>query len=634
MILGRGSAQTDAGIIADYHSFLAADDTAHPLRDLPSRKNAPFLLCQRIGKPIREWSDEDMLSVYQDRSRVVAQAYSPFLLFLLYRGYHRSTIALLQALPVDLSQHWKLWLLPYRQKIEQAMSELDYCHRDIPTYLTLLIWVVLVTGTPLEELTRAGFELFWSQYQQQYRHTRSTKARPNARLFRLERFLIHWGIISPKRRVFRHEEYFARLRHAPIRSALLRYFEWYSVKYHPRSVQGARGNLLTFFLWFQEQYPTCDRLDDVTRTVALACAQYLKQQGEEGHYGHHTRHTLYARMRYFFDFAIDEHLETAPNRNPFAAKDMPHRADMIPRYLSDQQIQSILSYCEREGSLIERTAVTIFLHTGIRASELAALKMSDIVQVQGIWKLHVHEGKGLKDRIIPLTPRCAAVLQEWKEKGWNPASEFLFTYHGRSWVGGAAPRDLLRKLERKIGLKDVTPHRFRHTFAVALLNYGVRESALQKLMGHADLGMTLEYARILDQTVERSFTQAVEQMQEGPLSWVPSFFTQEGYTLFAEGDSVSWIQLPVGFCRRNPKLHCESDVKCFLCERFLGTTKDLPRLRQMHERFLSLGLKLKADVVAAQIQQIEQRAQGDTSAEASPPQTFIPLATVAVSARR
>ena len=78
----------------------------------------------------------------------------------------------------------------------------------------------------------------------------------------------------------------------------------------------------------------------------------------------------------------------------------------------------------------------------------------------------------------------------------------------------------------------------------------------------------------------------------------------------------------------------ESDVKCFLCERFLGTTKDLPRLRQMHERFLSLGLKLKAEVVAAQIQQIEQRAQGETSAEASPPQTFIPLATVGVSARR
>ncbi len=93
-------------------------------------------------------------------------------------------------------------------------------------------------------------------------------------------------------------------------------------------------------------------------------------------------------------------------------------------------------------------------------------------------------------------------------------------------------------------------------------------------------------------------------MEEGPNSWVPNFFVQEDYTLFAEGDSVSWIQLPVGFCRRNPKLHCESDVKCFLCERFCAAPADLPRLQQMYERFTKLGLKLKADVVSAQIQQL------------------------------
>ena len=69
--------------------------------------------------------------------------------------------------------------------------------------------------------------------------------------------------------------------------------------------------------------------------------------------------------------------------------------------------------------------------------------------------------------------------------------------------------------------------------------------------------------------------------------------------LFAEGNSVSWILLPVGFCRRNPKLHCESDVKSLLCERFYGTAKEVPQLRQMHERFLLLSLKLKAYVVAA-----------------------------------
>jgi len=217
------------------------------------------------------------------------------------------------------------------------------------------------------------------------------------------------------------------------------------------------------------------------------------------------------------------------------------------------------------------------------------------------------------------------VLEEWKQGGWQRANEFLFSHHGRPWPNGLPVSKTIRDMTHKIGLKGVTPHRFRHTFAVALLNYGVRESALQKLMGHATLAMTLEYARILDETVERSFSEAIEQMQEGSMSWVPNFFAQEDYTLFAEGDAVSWIRLPLGYCRRNPKLHCESDVKCLLCERFAIGKEDLPRLSQMRERFTKLGLKVKADVVAAQIQRLELppgNAQG-----------FIPIQAISVAGK-
>ena len=188
--------------------------------------------------------------------------------------------------------------------------------------------------------------------------------------------------------------------------------------------------------------------------------------------------------------------------------------------------------------------------------------------------------------------------------------DFLFTYRGRLWSNGHSVTRVIRQMACKLGLPQVTPHRFRHTFAVALLNYGVRESALQKLMGHATVKMTLEYARILDETVEQSFSEAVEHMHEGAMSWVPNFFEQKDYTLFAKGDAVSWIRLPLGFCRRNPKLHCESDIKCLLCDRFAIGKEDLPCLQQMHERFLSLGLTLKANVVEAQIQRLEAHPTG------------------------
>jgi hypothetical protein len=185
----------------------------------------------------------------------------------------------------------------------------------------------------------------------------------------------------------------------------------------------------------------------------------------------------------------------------------------------------------------------------------------------------------------------------------------------------------MEQIGRKLGIAGLTAHRFRHTFAVALLNYGIRESALQKLMGHTSLNMTLEYARILDQTVEQSFERAIEQMQDGAHSWVPNLFAQEDYTRFVEGDAVSWIRLPMGYCRRNAKLHCESDVKCLLCDRFTIGKEDLSRLQQMYERFMKLGLKVKADVVAAQIQRLELPL-GESS------QGFIPMQAISAARKR
>jgi hypothetical protein len=249
------------------------------------------------------------------------------------------------------------------------------------------------------------------------------------------------------------------------------------------------------------------------------------------------------------------------------------------------------------------------------------------VQIGGVWKLHIHQGKGLKDRLIPLTPQCRTALQAWQEQGWERINDYLFTYHGRPWKTCTTVTSTAHHIGLKLGIPTLTAHRFRHSFAVALLNYGLRESALQKLMGHATLGMTLEYARILDQTVEQAFTAAVDQMQEGPHSWIPNFFVQEDYTLFVEGDAVSWIRLPLGFCRRNPKLHCESDVKCLLCDRFAIGKEDLPRLQQMYDRFVKLGLKIKADVVAAQIQRLGLSA-GDS------PSGFIPTSAISVAAKR
>jgi len=609
MILGCGPAQTDDAIIAEYHQFLDNNDQQESSAVLQMLRSGPNVMRSRIGKPIAQWGDEDILRLYTNRHKSTGYIYSDFLAFLFFRGYRRATLNLLIQLPAILCRHHRKALLPYQQRIEQARKELHYWSDSrVGSELNLLIWLLAVVGKPLDQLTRADFEIFRTQYQAWYRQTeRRTGNKPNARLFRLERYLIHWGVIPPAKFVFQHEEHFAQLRYEPIRQAILIHMQWCDAKYTLSTINSRRAALLNFFLWLQELHPDRSQLDQVDRLAALEYARYLKSKVEVGDYSPKYRNDLYRGMRLFFDFVIDERLDTAPDRNPFGKKDTPCDPDPVPRYIPDGELRKVLAYCTNGASPKERAVIITLLHTGLRAAELAALTASDIVQIQGHWKLHVRKGKGLKDRVIPLTSQCLQTLQAWQDNGWERINDHLFTRYGRPWHGNSNIAELIRQMGSKLEIRGLTAHRFRHTFAVALLNYGIRESALQKLMGHTTLNMTLEYARILDQTVELAFNKAVEQMQTGPLSWVPSFFTPKDYAVFSEAEAVNWVRLPHGYCRRNPKLHCESDVKCLLCDRFQTSPQDLSRLQEMYQRFLKLEMPLKAEVVLSHIRYLESQ---------------------------
>ncbi|HRW06668.1 MAG TPA: tyrosine-type recombinase/integrase [Caldilineaceae bacterium] len=606
MILGRGTAQTADAIIAEYQAFLQTSDSQTTALTVRRLQGAPAVMTHRIGKPVTEWTDADLLALYPNRASTTCYSYSAFWAFLLFRGYRSATVTGLPQLPFHLTRHHRSALAPYRHRLEQAQAELQYVEATVTTELRHLIGLLAVVGKPLEEISRADFEAFRDEYQTWFRTTqRQAQGKPDSLLTRLEFYLIHWGVFPPAKVVFAHETHFAQLRHPAIRQAILAYMQWCDAKYKPSTIYSQRAALHTFSLWLQKTYPHSCGLDDVTRSIALAYAKYLQQQVDNQLYSPKYAIDLYRYLRLFYTFAIDERLTTSPDRNPFTHKDLGPEPDPVPRYLSDHEVCTILDYCNNHSTLKERTIITTLLHTGIRAAELAALQVTDMVQVQGKWKLHIHEGKGLKDRVVPLTPQCLAVLQAWQANGWERANDFLFTYHGRRWRGGSYICRVVRELGHKVGLHNITPHRFRHTFAVALLNYGMRESALQKLMGHATLNMTLEYARILDATVEQEFHHAVAQMATGARSWVPDFFHADDYPLFVEGDAISWIRLPHGYCRRNPKLHCESDVKCLLCDRYCASAVDLPRLEEMYERFVRLGLETKASVVASQIHRLQ-----------------------------
>ncbi len=607
MILGRGSARTEKAIIVEYYNFLEESGDNQTSTILERLKDAPEIMCRRIGKPISKWQDEDIFALFLDRQKTTLYCYKAFLAFLIFRGYRQASLRFITHF-FEFSRLHRRALVPFRKKLEKTQHDLGYLSHDIGSELNLLIALLAVVHKPLNELTRLDFDTFRDMHQNWYRETqRRRDGQPNAHLSRLEYCLVHWNIIPAATRVFKHEQHFARLKHSSVRSAISIFMNWCDAKYQPSSIDSRRAALLNFFLWCQDINPSRDRLDDVTRPIALAYAKQLKHEHETGHYSQNYCNDMYNSLRLFFDFVIREDVNTSPHRNPFALGDMPRRPDSIPRYLTDQETHSVLAYCDKDASQKERTFVIILLHTGVRAAELASLKSSDIVQIQGKWKLHIHEGKGLKDRVIPLTPKCLETLQAWQKNGWSGNSDNLFTWHGRP-VHGPSVSTIISDVGRKVGITQLTPHRFRHTFAVTLLNYGMRETALQKVMGHSTLQMTLEYARILDPTVEQSFAAAMSKMQDGPIQWIPNLFNTNDYSLFTEDNNLNWIRLPLGFCRRSPQLHCESDIKCLLCDRFKAVKEDIPRFKVMCDRFHSLGMHTKAQIIAEKMYYLETRS--------------------------
>ena len=150
----------------------------------------------------------------------------------------------------------------------------------------------------------------------------------------------------------------------------------------------------------------------------------------------------------------------------------------------------------------DRTIMEVFYSTGIRLRELCNLTIFD-ADLQG-GMLRVNQGKGKKDRVVPLGRHAIRFLREYITKvrphftKKNRAGRNLFVdCHGKA-IGHQVVEIMVREYARQAKIKTkVTPHTFRHSFATALIKNGADVVAVQKMLGHAYLKTTQIYIRAL-----------------------------------------------------------------------------------------------------------------------------------------
>lgn len=148
----------------------------------------------------------------------------------------------------------------------------------------------------------------------------------------------------------------------------------------------------------------------------------------------------------------------------------------------------------------DRTILELLYATGIRRSELINLKLEDFDLENGT--LHIREGKGNKDRVVPLGKGLCELLKHYqafvREKlltSFSDASAFFLGRRGR--LSDTYLRMMLLFYKEKIGIeKRVYPHAFRHACATHMLNNGAPIRCVQELLGHERVDTTMVYTHV------------------------------------------------------------------------------------------------------------------------------------------
>lgn len=203
-------------------------------------------------------------------------------------------------------------------------------------------------------------------------------------------------------------------------------------------------------------------------------------------------------IRSFYHYLIlDDYLEADPSE----LLESPQVGLHLPEVLTIEEIDNLIESIDlstKEGQR-NRTILETLYSCGLRVSELCNLKISDLYLEEGFIKV---EGKGSKQRLIPISPRAIRELQlyfidrnQFSIK--KDYEDYVFISKRGTNISRIMVFHIIKTLAETIGLKKtISPHTFRHSFATHLLEGGANLRAIQCMLGHESIGTTEIYTHI------------------------------------------------------------------------------------------------------------------------------------------
>lgn len=265
--------------------------------------------------------------------------------------------------------------------------------------------------------------------------------------------------------------------------------------YAPATVDSYRGALDRFHHFLLEKRITSPVA--VTRQDVEAYHAILRQELAPG-----SVRCLLKVLRCFFLYLEEEELLF---QSPFASgrKHLPEVKNPPENVLTEEEVDRLFTMPDLVTcrGFRDRVCFELLYCTGLRKSELVHLDTGDLDLKGGL--LFVRQGKGSRDRVVPLTAGCVCLLEEYLEKVrpvllcMDLKEEALFvTSLGKRFSRNTLTR-IIREYARAAEIhKKVSAHTFRHTFAAHMIRGGARVRYVQEILGHEKLSTTRIYTKV------------------------------------------------------------------------------------------------------------------------------------------
>jgi integrase/recombinase XerD len=229
---------------------------------------------------------------------------------------------------------------------------------------------------------------------------------------------------------------------------------------------------------------------------------WIAQLSKDGLAPNSVARAVSAARGLFRFLMLDSHIRVQPTED----LDTPQKFSYLPTFLTEQEVNLLFAapnVATPEG-IRDRAILELFYAAGLRVSELVVLKQSDIDLHAG---LVVCYGKGSKERRVPIGKSAVHWLQQYaavKASFGKSSVPNMFLHRGkpltRQFVWA-----MIKRYAKAAGVKDISPHTLRHSFATHLLQNGADSRSVQALLGHSDISTTQIYTHLTDRHLRSAY---------------------------------------------------------------------------------------------------------------------------------